>query len=194
MLVQTGILGHMGAAAIAANSIATIVFQIVSVVVYGSGSAASIFIGKTIGANQDDLLKPMVHSMEVIFLCIGAVTGLLIFLVRNPVLLLYNISGDAKSLALQFMAILSVTVVGTAFQQPCDNGIIRGGGDTKFSLWVNFISMWGIIVPFSALAAFVWQMPAIVVFALLKWDQLYKCIPVVIRLHSWKWIRHVTRD
>ena len=33
----------------------------------------------------------------------------------------------------------------------------------------------------------------VVVFFLLKWDQLYKIIPVSIRLHSWKWVRVVTR-
>ena len=56
----------------------------------------------------------------------------------------------------------------------CDNGIIRGGGDTKFSAKMNIISMWLIVVPFSAMAAFWWKFPPVVVFFLLKWDQLYK--------------------
>ena len=46
---QTSILGHLGPEAIAANSIASTVFQIVSVICYGSASATSIVIGKTIG-------------------------------------------------------------------------------------------------------------------------------------------------
>ena len=49
------------------------------------------------------------------------------------------------------------------------------------------------IVPFSAMAAFWWKCPPAVVFFLLKWDQLYKAIPVGIRLHSWKWVKKVTR-
>ena len=48
-MAQTGVLGHLGAPAIAANSIATIVFQIITVVVYGSASASGIMIGWTIG-------------------------------------------------------------------------------------------------------------------------------------------------
>ena len=48
-------------------------------------------------------------------------------------------------------------------------------------------------LPSSALAAFWWQCPPEVVFFLLKWDQLYKIIPVTLRLHSWKWVRNVTR-
>lgn len=192
-MVQTGILGHMGAAAIAANSIATIVYQIISVVAYGSTSASSIVVGKTIGEGKEDRLKVMVHTMELIFVGIGIVTGFLIFLSRNPVLSLYNISEEAHNLALQFIAVMAVTTVGTSFQLPCDNGIIRGGGDTAFSMKMNLFSMWLIIVPFSALAAFKFHMPAVVVFFLLKWDQIYKIIPVTIRLHSWKWVTHVTR-
>ena len=53
--------------------------------------------------------------------------------------------------------------------------------------------MWCIIVPFSAMAAFWWKCPPVAVFFLLKWDQLYKAIPVGIRLHSWKWVKKVTR-
>ena len=193
-MVQTGILGHMGAAAIAANSIATIVYQIISVIAYGSTSASSVLVGKTIGEGRRDKLRQMVHTMEVLYIGIGIVTGIAIYLVRNPVLMLYNISEEAHNLALQFIMILSVTTVGTSFQLPCDNGIIRGRGDTKFSMILNLFSMWLIIVPFSALAAFVFHWPPIVVFFLLKWDQIYKIIPVTIRLHSWKWVKEVTRN
>ena len=76
----------------------------------------------------------------------------------------------------------------------CDpERIILGGGDTAFSAKMHLVSMWCIIVPFSAMAAFWWKCPPVAVFFLLKWDQLYKAIPVGIRLHSWKWVKKVTR-
>lgn len=192
-MVQTGILGHLGAAAIAANSIATIVFQILSVVAYGAASASGIVVGKTIGEGREHTLHELVNTLQILFLVIGAISGLLIFLVREHVLKLYNISPEAHSLALQFMVVLAITTVGTAYQMACDNGIIRGGGDTGFSMKMNLISMWLIIVPGAAIAAFVLRWPPVVVFFLLKWDQLYKAIPVKIRLQSWKWVKKVTR-
>jgi len=87
-MVQTGILGHLGATAIAANSIATIVFQIISVVAYGAASAAGIVIGRTIGENDMDRLHPLVNTLQTLFIGIGIVTGLLIFFVRTPILTL----------------------------------------------------------------------------------------------------------
>lgn len=192
-MVQTGVLGHLGSAAIAANSIAVIVFQILSVVVYGSAGAAGIVIGKTIGEGRKDRLRSLVKTLEIIFIVLGIISAALIFAVRDPVLMLYHISPDASVLARKFMAVLAVTTLGTAYQMSCDSGIIKGGGDTSFSAKLNFISMWGIVVPFSCIAAFVLHWPPVVVFILLKWDQLYKCIPVIIRLRSFKWVKEVTR-
>lgn len=192
-MVQTGILGHLGGAAIAANSIATVVFQIISVAAYGAASAAGIVIGRTIGEGNEHKLHVMVHTLQVIFITIGVISGVILFLVRGPILMLYSISPEAKALAMQFMTVLAITTVGTAYQMACDNGIIRGGGDTSFSMKMNLISMWLIVVPLSAIAAFALRWPPIMVFFLLKWDQLYKTIPVVIHLRSWKWVKKVTR-
>lgn len=194
-MVQTGILGHLGGDATAANAIAVQVYQVLSVVCYGAASASGIVVGRTIGEGNQQRLRPLVYTLQVLFVSIGLCSGLLIFLLRAPILALLGgtLTETAYKYSLQFMMVLAITTVGTSYQMACDNGIIRGGGDTKFSAKMNIISMWLIVVPFSAMAAFWWKFPPVVVFFLLKWDQLYKIIPVAIRLHSWKWVKKVTR-
>ena len=194
-MVQTGILGHLGGDVTAANAIAIQAYQVLSVVAYGASSASGIVVGKTIGAGKQSELKKLVHTLEVLFSVIGIFTGLAIFLLREPILTVFggSLTESAYHLSMQFMAVIAVTTVGTSYQVACDNGIIRGGGDTAFSAKMNLISMWLIVVPLSALAAFRWNLAPAAVFFLLKWDQLYKILPVAIRLHSWKWVRVVTR-
>lgn len=194
-MVQTGILGHLGGDVTAANAIAVQVYQILSVVAYGAASASGIMVGKTIGRGRQEELRPLVATLELIFLVIGMISGLAIFALRGPILAVFGgtLTERAHALSMQFMVVMAVTTVGTSYQMACDNGIIRGGGDTAFSARMNLFSMWLIVVPFSAMAAFWWNCAPVVVFFLLKWDQLYKIIPVAIRLHSWKWVRTVTR-
>lgn len=194
-MVQTGILGHLGGDVTAANAIAVQVFQVLSVVAYGAASASGIVVGRTIGEGNEQRLHPLVHTLQVLFIAIGLCSGFAIFALRVPILHLFGgaLTENAYRYSMQFMLVLAVTTVGTAYQMACDNGIIRGGGDTSFSAKMNLVSMWLIIVPFSAMAAFWWQCAPVVVFFLLKWDQLYKAIPVVIRLRSWKWVKKVTR-
>lgn len=195
-MVQTGILGHLDGDVTAANAIAVQVYQVLSVVAYGAASASGIVVGKTIGAGRMGELKRLVRTLEVLFVTIGLTTGAAIFLLRAPILAVFggSLTPAAYALSMQFMAVIALTTVGTSYQMACDNGIIRGGGDTSFSAKMNLISMWIIVVPLSALAAFRWQCAPVVVFFLLKWDQLYKILPVSLRLHSWKWARVVTRD
>jgi len=197
-MVQTGILGHLGGDVTAANAIAVQTYQVLSVVSYGAASASGITTGKAIGAGNHtrEALKPLVTTFEVIFVCLGLLAGGAIFLLRRPILAIFgaSLTPEAYALSLQFMAVIALTTVGTSYQMACDNGIIRGGGDTSFSAKMNLISMWLIVVPLSALAAFRWNCAPAVVFFLLKWDQLYKILPVSLRLHGWKWIRVVTRD
>ena len=194
-MVQTGILGHLGGDVTAANAISVQVYQVLSVVCYGAASAAGIVVGRTIGEDNEKKLHPLVTTLQVLFISIGLCSGLAIFLLRGPILAAFGgtLTENAYRLSRQFMLVLAITTVGTSYQMACDNGIIRGGGDTKFSAKMNIISMWLIVVPFSAMAAFWWKCPPVAVFFLLKWDQLYKAIPVGIRLHSWKWVKKVTR-
>lgn len=194
-MVQTGILGHLGGDVTAANAISVQVYQVLSVVCYGAASAAGIVVGRTIGEDNEKKLHPLVTTLQVLFISIGLCSGLAIFLLRGPILAAFGgtLTENAYRLSRQFMLVLAITTVGTSYQMACDNGIIRGGGDTAFSAKINLVSMWCIIVPFSAMAAFWWKCPPVAVFFLLKWDQLYKAIPVGIRLHSWKWVKKVTR-
>lgn len=194
-MVQTGILGHLGGDVTAANAIAVQVYQVLSVVSYGAASAAAILVGKTVGSGQKEQLRQLVSTLERMFILLGIAAGAAIWAIRGPVLALFGgtLTERASQLAMSFMAVLAVTTVGTSYQMACDNGIIRGGGDTAFSAKMNLVSMWLILVPVAAAAAFWWGAPPTVVFFLLKWDQLYKILPVTLRLHSWKWVRVVTR-
>ena len=191
MGIQTGILGHMGGDAIAANSIATTVFQILTVITYGSASASSVLIGKTIGEGRLDQMKHYAKTMQALYLAIGAVTGIALFFAKDFIISFYAVSESTKALALQFMTVLSITVVGTAYQMPCLTGIVRGGGDTSFVLYNDLIFMWMIVLPASALSAFVFHFSPVTVFICLKMDQILKCFVAVVRVNRYRWLQYI---
>lgn len=189
MGVQTSILGHMGGAAIAANSIATTVFQVITVVSNSSASGASVLIGKTIGEGKVDVVKNYAKTLQILFLGIGAVTGIILFVFKDIVINFYSVSEETRILALQFMTILSITSVGTSYQMPCLCGIVRGGGDTKFVLYNDIIFMWGLVLPSAFTAAYILNMSPVIVFICLKADQILKCSVAVVKVNRYKWIK-----
>ena len=197
MAIQTAFLGHLEDSVITANSIASTLFQVVSVFIYGSATAASVMIGKTMGEGKDDpdaLKREIRHRagwMQILFLCLGLATGAILFCSRGLILGFYDIGPETEALAKQFMAVLSVTVVGTAYQMACLTGIVRGGGDTKFVFINDLIFMWGIILPSSFLAAFVFRFPPVVIFACLKADQILKCFVAVVKVNRYRWMKKI---
>lgn len=193
--LQTVILGHMNDVAIAAQSISSNIFLLLKVASVGASSAASIIIGKSIGENRDmKQLREYTRTLQVMFVCIGLVLGVSLFFIRIPLLRIYNISDETRSLANAYMIIQSVVLVTMSYQMPTNGGIIRGGGDTKFIMIVDLVSIWGIVLPLSFLAAFVWELSPVIVIMLLNSDQVFKCIPAFIRVNSYKWVRKLTRN
>lgn len=188
---QTAILGHIGDDAIAANSIAATVFSIVTVVIYGGASASAVVIGKTLGEGRREIIREYVRTLQVIYLLLGVATGLGIFFFKDIVIGFYNITDTARRLSLEFMTVLSVTSVGTAYQMTCFTGIIRGGGDTKVTLINDLIHMWLIVIPSAALSAFVFHFSPVVVFGCLKCDQILKCGLAAIWVNSDRWIKKI---
>lgn len=196
-ILQTAIIGNLkdSASVIAANSIAVLTFQIISVIGYGAASAAAILTGKAVGKNDFSNLKKQTFTLQIIFLILGIFTGVGIWSVRNLMLSFYpTLTAETERFTLQFIAVMAVTSVGTCYQMAADVGIIRAGGSPSFSMKNNTVFMWGIVLPAAFLSAFVFHLPAVFVFFCLKSDQLLKCPVIFLYVNSYKWIKNVTRQ
>lgn len=193
--IQTGILGRLSSDAIAANSVATTMFQYLKVVTVSEASATSVVVGKMVGAGVTtrEQLRPYVHSLQGIFLLVGFALGGILLLIRSPLLGFYTLTPNALALARQLLGLMVLIFVGMAYQMPASVGIIRGGGETKFNMRMNLISTWGIVMPLSFAAAFWWKLPVFWVVFFLNSDQLFKCIPVALYVGSYRWVRVLTR-
>ena len=192
--LQTVVLGHMNDSAIAANSVATTLFQLLKVASVGASSAAAVMIGKTIGEGKTDKIKPYTVTLQVIFLCVGIATSVVLNLLRLPILSLYELSPETKSLASSFILVLCVTCIGTAYEMPVLTGIVRGGGDTRFVFINDLISIWCIVLPLSFLAAFRWEWSPVAVLFCLNADQIFKCLVAFIKVNRYSWIKKMTRQ
>lgn len=189
--LQTVILGHMTAAAIAANSAASTLFLMVKSASVGAASAAAVIIGKAVGTG--DLAKVREYSgrLQKKFLVIGVLSGVFLYVLRIPVLGLYDLSPETMKMADTFLIILSVICVGMSYQMPTNSGIIRGGGNALFVVKMDLISIWGIVLPLSFIMAFVVKASPAVVVCCLNADQIFKCVPAYLESHYGNWVRRL---
>lgn len=192
--LQTVILGHMTAAAIAANSAASTLFLLVKSISVGVSSSASVIIGKTVGGGDLALVKTYAKRLQKLFLGIGILSAGLLFFLRVPFLSLYDLQPETMEMTNTFLLIFCVVVMGMSYQMPTNNGIIRGGGNAMFVVKMDLISIWLIVIPVSFFMAFVVEASPVVVFCCLNADQIFKCIPAFLKANYGNWIRRLTKE
>lgn len=190
---NTAIMGHLGKSVVAANSVAQVVRQLVTVVSFGVASVAAIVIGKTIG--QGEMKAAKVYGSYLIRLTIAAsLVGAGIVLLLRPVLISQmELTVQAQGYLSMMMYVMSYFVVCQGYNTTMIVGIFRGGGDTKFGLIMDVSTMWGCSIIFGALAAFVWKLPVTVVYMILLSDEVIKIPLSTWRYKQGKWLRNVTR-
>ena len=193
--VQGAIIGRLGETAIASVSIVNTIFQIAAVAVYGVAGAAAIVIGKTVGSGDYEKVKDYSKTLQIVFLIVGVISGATLFLMRPVWLSIYgDMTPETIKMATQLLTVLSITMVGTAYQMSTLTGIVRAGGATHFVFVNDTIFVWGVVIPSALLAAFVFHAQPWVVYACLKCDQILKCIVAVIKVNRYKWIKQLTRE
>lgn len=124
-------------------------------------------------------------------LAIGAAAGGIIFLISGPMVGFYDVEAGTKDIALQLMDALSLIVIFRSANSILTKGVLRGGGDTRFLVAADTLTMWCFAIPLGALAGLVLHLPAFWVFLLLHIDQIIKAVWCVFRLKSGKWVKTI---
>lgn len=188
---QSVVLGNLSTVALAANSMTTAVYQLVKVMGIGASNAAAIVMGQVVPKGKEYAVK-CANTLQVIFVIIGIITAIVMYLVRIPILNMYNVSTETKELADQFMKLMCMIGFCMSYQMSCNCGITRGGGDPKFVMYMDLICIWLIVIPLSFLAAFKLHWPEIMVLLCLNIDQIIKVIPAAIKVNSHSWYKDLT--
>ena len=190
--MQTAILGHLSADAIAANSVATTFYQYLKVIVVAQSSTSAVMIGTAIGKGDKARIRSDARTLSVVNVLLGLMLGIVLVVLRHPLLSMYNLTPAATEMALNLIVIMGFVMVGMSYQMPVSFGIIQGGGDAGFTMKMNLISVWLIVMPLSFLAAFVWKWPVEAVVIVIQSDQIFKGLPTFLRFRSYKWIKKLT--
>ena len=192
--VQTAILGHLSSAALAANSVASTFYQYAKVITMAMSSVSGVMIGKAIGEGKRERVKQAGRTLSLIDVILGIVLAALLFFLRQPLLSLYTLDAEAYVLADSLIQLQALIMLGMAYQMPVSFGIIQGGGDAKFTMKMNLICTWLIVMPFTIMGAYWWHVSIVVLVLIIQSDQIFKCLPVWIKFKNYTWIKKLTRD
>ena len=111
---------------------------------------------------------------------------------RQPLLSLFGVSQAVRDDALAVLAICALEMVLHNIPSILVMGVFRAGGDTRFGLIVDCITLYLIGLPLTMLAGLYlhWSVPMTYLVMYLSED-IIKCSAYLLHFRSYKWIRPV---
>ena len=186
------IYGRMGTQSYAAMNIVATIEQVAFVVFIGVSNATSVLVGNRIGAGKEDEAYIYAGRSLGIGIVGGLLLGLVLQLVKVPILSLYKVSPEVIENAGYIINVVTFFLWVRVNNMTTVVGILRAGGDTRFSLFLDGIIIWIVGVPMAYLAAFVLDLPVYLVYLFAMSEEATKWVLGIHRYLSRKWINNLT--
>ncbi len=188
------IIGHLGADATAANSIAAVVKDLVSCFCYALANGGAIVVGNELGAGNLEKGREYGGRLTRLTIISGIILGLAAAALAPVIVKIANLTPQASDYLTWMLYMCSYYMVGRSINSTVIAGIFAAGGDTRFGFICDTITMWAFIVPVGSLAAFVLHMPVLAVYFILNLDEIIKLPAVYIHYKKYKWVKNLVAD
>lgn len=182
------VLGHMGAAVVAANSICMVVERLCTVIISGVGNASGVIVGNTIGRGDSHLAQKQGETFYLLSMIFGVFSALLVFVFGPLTIGVYNLEPATIAITRQLMNAYVVIIFFQAIQVVMTKGVLRGGGDTRFLMKADILFMWIVSIPLGGIGGLLLHWPAWLTMIALRADYVIKAFWCMSRLLSGKWI------
>lgn len=185
---------RIGKEATAAVQLTMTIQNIFFVLVRGLANACAVMIGNKIGRGES---KEEIYDYAIKFLSISLLTGVILggIMGLTPDLtlkLFKNLEPEVYRSAKLLLTFMGLTFFIRSYTATAIVGVLRGGGDTKYSMILEMGAVWLIGVPLAFIGALVFKLPVYWVFLLATAEELFKFIVSIPRIVSKKWIKSLT--
>ena len=188
------ILGRLGSDAVAANSIAMTMKNLVNCFCMGLASGGAILVGNELGADHLDTAKSYGGRVVRLALISGAVTAVFLIGLTPVILNLAELSAQSQTYLRWMIVVCAINLIGMSNNSAIISGIFPAGGDTRFGFICDVITLWFIVVPLGFLGAFVLDLPIWVVYIFINMDEWVKIPAVFHHYRKYLWVRNLTRE
>lgn len=184
---------RIGTDSIAAVNIVGTIDMLAMVIFMGISSATAVLVGNRIGAGQEK--EAFRYSARSLGLGVAGaiVMGGIITLSADAVLSLYKVSPAVIQSARNVLTIVSLLFWLRVSNMIMIVGILRGGGDTRYSLIIDGYIIWFVGVPAAFIGAFVFHLPIHWVYLLVMSEEFTKWALGLRRFFSRKWIHNLAQ-
>ena len=187
------ILGRLGSDAVAANSIASVMKNLIGCFCMGLASGGAIMVGNELGAGRLESGREYGKKVVSLSLITGVISGGILIALTPLIVSLAELTPQAAEYLRWMIVVCAWNLVGMSHNSATISGIFSAGGDTRFGFICDIITLWVVVVPVGLLAAFVFRWPVLLVYVFINMDEWVKFPAVRVHFRKYKWVRDLTR-
>ena len=188
----TAIIGHMNDDdLVAANAVIATVKDLISSFGWALAAGGSILVGNELGAGNLEKAKEYGSRLCKMAIVSGLIIGVASLALIPGIFAIFELTDMAAHYLVWMMFMCTYYIMGRSINTMTIGGIFSAGGDTKFGMICDGVTMWFFIVPLGALCAFVLDMPAMLVYFILNLDEIIKLPAVYLHYRKYKWVKKI---
>ena len=188
------IMGHLGSDAVAANSIANIVKNLIVSFCTGLANGGGIIVGNELGMGDLKQAKKYGGLLWKMAVVSGIASGLLLVALSPLILKVTALSPQATEYLKWMLVLCACYMIAKSINMTTIAGIFPAGGDSKFGLICDTITMWAFAVPVGFLAAFYFHLPVVAVSLINNLDEVVKVPAAILHYKKYGWLKNITRE
>ncbi|HHY82505.1 MAG TPA: MATE family efflux transporter [Clostridiales bacterium] len=192
--IYSVIYGQIGTNAVAAVNISGTVINIAMVLFQGMANAAAVMIGNRIGAGDEEKAYEYAKKLLILGPAFAVVTGCLLMLTGSFFVNFFSVTAEVSIYAVRILIVFGLVMPIKVFNMINIVGVLRSGGDTKYSLVLDTVGVWFISIPLGMLSGLVLHLPVYWVYLLVALEEVFKLIFGLYRFRSKKWINNLVRN
>ncbi len=193
MMVYKMVFARMGTEVIAAANLTEAIQGLFFVVLIGSGNTTAIMTGKKIGEGRIEEAELYARYFIVQAIFAGIAMGLLMALTAPVLVLFLKMEAATVRLVRITLMCLGLIIPLKSFNLHMIVGVLRSGGDTRFSFAAEVAGVWFVGVPLALTGGLVLHQPLFIVYLMVGIEEVLKLVVTARRLVSGKWINNLTR-
>lgn len=191
--VYVGLYAMVGIQYVAAINVADSIQKFLFIVFTGVSSATGVLVGNCIGEKDDDkTFKIGLKSIKVVLITAVILGGSLFFLSPYIAGNYGNLDYNMRIITGNILRIISLVLWLKVLNMVLIQGIIRAGGDVRYSMWQNIIAMWLFGVPITIFAVKQLHLSIYIVILCTLSEEIVKFIGSIHRFRTKRWIIHLT--
>lgn len=190
--IYAAIYGRIGTQSVAAMTLTNPLQGLFIGMFSGLSTAATVMVGKRLGQNEReeayDIARYLIKAGAI-----GAivVSGILI-MISNVYVGIYNVEPEVAVITKRIIYVLAIFLIVKILNMVTAGGILRSGGETKYTLYIDLIGTWVFGVPLGLFGAFVLKLPIEAVYALLSLEEVVRLVITAFIFKKKKWMKNVT--